>query len=78
MKRIKLSEPEVLAVVVNLQRELAIAFEMLGDKSKESGRLKRQIIADLQQLLTREYRIDLAENNLYDSIFKPEKAVSSH
>lgn len=70
MKRIKLSEPELLAVIINLQKELGSAFEMLPRKSKESDQLKVQILADLNKLLTKEYRIDLQENNLYESLFK--------
>jgi hypothetical protein len=69
MKRIKLSEPEILAVVINLQKELNAAFEMLPRKSKDSEQLKNQILSDLNRLLTKEYRIDLQENNLYDSVF---------
>lgn len=69
MKRIKLSEPEILAVVINLQKELSAAFEMLSRKSKDSEQLKNQILSDLNRLLTKEYRIDLQENNLYDSVF---------
>lgn len=77
MKRIKLSEPEVLAVIINNQRELISAFELLSDRNKECARLKKSILADLNQLLVKEYRIDLSENNIYDSLFKPEKAVSA-
>lgn len=70
MKRIKLSEPELLAVIVNIQKELSAAFEMLSRKSKEADVLKGQILSDLEKLLIKEYRLDLQENNLYDSVFK--------
>lgn len=70
MKRIKLSEQELLAVIVNVQKELSSAFEMLSRKSKEVDALKEQILSDLDKLLIKEYRLDLQENNLYDSVFK--------
>lgn len=70
MKRIKLSDQEILAVIINLQKELRSAFEMLSKKSKDAEHLKDQILLDLDRLLVKEYRIDIHENNLYDSVFK--------
>ena len=70
MKRIKLSEPEILAVIVNLQKELGAAFEMLAKRSKDADRLKSKILSDLNDLLTEEYEIDIHGNNLYDILFK--------
>jgi hypothetical protein len=74
MKRIKLSEQEILAVIVNAQRELKIAFEMLPKKSdqrsKDGETIKKAIIEDLDRLLTKVYQLDIQENNLYDSVFK--------
>jgi len=79
MKIIKLSEQEVLAVIVNSQRELKIAFDMLPKKSKEGDIIKAAILDDLERLLTGVYSLDVQENNLYDSVFKtPEKVTKTH
>jgi len=79
MNRIKLSEQEVLAVIVNSQRELKIAFDMLPKKSKEGDIIKAAILDDLERLLTGVYSLDVQENNLYDSVFKtPEKVTKTH
>ena len=83
MKRIKLSEQEILAVIVNAQRELKTAFEMLPKRSDQNSKdgeaIKKAILADLDRLLTKVYRLDIQENNLYDSIFKTQdKAAKTY
>jgi len=82
MKRIKLSEQEILAVIVNSQRELKVAFEMLPKRPgspKEGDLLKKAILDDLDLLLTKVYQLNIQENNLYDSVFKlPEKVVRAN
>lgn len=73
MKKIKVSETELLAVVYNTFSELKTVFAALPDRNKNIPRRKRLILDELYLLLSTDYGMDLTSDDLYDTFFKLER-----
>ncbi|RJR10588.1 hypothetical protein C4588_03040 [Candidatus Parcubacteria bacterium] len=76
MKKIKVSEQELLAVVINMHRELETIFDLLPKKDTAVENLKKKVLKDIEELLVNGYSLSPKGNNLYDTVFKTSEKVA--
>lgn len=68
MKRMKLSEAELIAVIVNMRKELDVVFEMLPKKAQDIEDMKEQILSNIDELLFDGLKVS-PKDNLYEAVF---------